>query len=92
MSSAQVLMNKGKQRASAYIQAECCNPSAPNGRPMQLDELLDIILSPSKPIDDWDTIDWCKWLMAGGRTPDEFCNTGRYDYRRVPFVASSNYS
>ncbi|XP_043272202.1 E3 ubiquitin-protein ligase Ubr3 isoform X3 [Venturia canescens] len=79
-SSIQVLMNKGKQRASAYIHAECSNPSADSGRPQHLDELLDILLSPSKPIDDWDTIDWCKWLMAGGRTPDEFSNTVRlYD-------------
>ena len=35
-----------------------------------------ILLNPSKAIDDWDAIDWCKWLMAGGRTPDEFVNTG----------------
>ncbi|KAL1485543.1 hypothetical protein MTO96_010052 [Rhipicephalus appendiculatus] len=46
----------------------------------ELNELLDIILDPRKPIDIWDTIDWCKWLMAGGKTPDEFSQTvRRYD-------------
>lgn len=74
-SSAQVLM-KGKPRAAVYIHAECSNPAGTGTHPKHLDEMLDIILSPSKPIDDWDTIDWCKWLMAGGRTPDEFSNTG----------------
>lgn len=43
----------------------------------QLNELLDAILDPLKPIDMWDTVDWCRWLMAGGKTPDEFANTGK---------------
>lgn len=70
--SAQVLINKGKRGAAAYIHAECIS----SGSPSHLNELLDILLIPSKAIDDWETIDWCKWLMAGGRTPDEFSNTG----------------
>ncbi|XP_015603280.1 E3 ubiquitin-protein ligase Ubr3 isoform X2 [Cephus cinctus] len=78
--SAQVLMNKGKRGAAAYIHAECSNPAIGTGCPQHLNELLDILLNPGKAIDDWDTIDWCKWLMAGGRTPDEFANTVRiYD-------------
>ncbi|XP_076228505.1 ubr3 ubiquitin ligase isoform X4 [Nomia melanderi] len=79
-SSAQVLMNKGKRGAAAYIYAECSNPTLDTGEPQHLNELLDILLNPSKAIDDWEVIDWCKWLMAGGRTPDEFVNTVRtYD-------------
>ncbi|XP_011496807.1 PREDICTED: E3 ubiquitin-protein ligase UBR3 [Ceratosolen solmsi marchali] len=78
--SAQVLLNKGKRGASAYIHAECSNAALGSSCPHHLNELLDILLIPSKPIDDWETIDWCKWLMAGGRTPDEFANTVRvYD-------------
>ncbi|XP_020708415.2 E3 ubiquitin-protein ligase Ubr3 [Athalia rosae] len=81
--SAQVLMNKGKRGAAAYVHAECCNPNntdISSESPTHLNELLDILLIPSKAIDDWETIDWCKWLMAGGRTPDEFSNTVRiYD-------------
>ncbi|XP_012275050.1 E3 ubiquitin-protein ligase Ubr3 isoform X2 [Orussus abietinus] len=78
--SAQVLINKGKRGAAAYIHADCSNSALGNGCPQHLNELLDILLNPSKPIDDWETIDWCKWLMAGGRTPDEFANTVRiYD-------------
>ncbi|CAH1395459.1 unnamed protein product [Nezara viridula] len=71
-----VLMKKGKRGAAAFIHADCSN-SAPR---KSLDDLLDILLNPSKAIDEWDTIDWCKWLMAGGRTPDEFSSiVRRYD-------------
>ncbi|XP_075538293.1 ubr3 ubiquitin ligase isoform X3 [Dermacentor variabilis] len=74
--AAEVLIKKGKRGAAAYFQSECARTS----NPRQLNELLDIILDPRKPIDIWDTIDWCKWLMAGGKTPDEFSQTvRRYD-------------
>lgn len=45
-------------------------------KPLHLNEVLDNLLNPAKAIDEWETIDWCKWLMAGGRTPDEFSSTG----------------
>lgn len=70
--AAQVLMKKGKRGAAAYIHAECSTTS-----PKHLNELLDLLLNPGKAIDEWETIDWCKWLMAGGRTPDEFANIGK---------------
>ncbi|XP_053609787.1 E3 ubiquitin-protein ligase Ubr3 [Plodia interpunctella] len=66
-SSAQVLMKKGKRGAAGYIHAECVN-----GSPQHLGPLLDVLLNPSKAIDEWETVDWCRWLIAGGRTPDEF--------------------
>jgi hypothetical protein len=69
-------MNKGKLGASAYIHAECSNAALGSSCPHHLNELLDILFNPSKSIDDWETIDWCKWLMAGGRTPAEFTHTG----------------
>lgn len=71
-SSAHVLMKKGKRAAATYVLSECAQTPTPKN----LHELLDLILKPSKPIDEWETIDWCKWLMAGGRTPDEFSAIG----------------
>lgn len=70
-----VLMKKGKRAAAQYIQAECSNTTSPQ----HLNELLDLLLNPGKAIDEWETIDWCKWLMASGQTPDEFANTGKDD-------------
>ncbi|XP_045773199.1 E3 ubiquitin-protein ligase Ubr3 isoform X1 [Maniola jurtina] len=63
----QVLMKKGKRGAAAYIHADCVS-----GYPQYLGPLLDVLLNPGKAIDEWETIDWCRWLLAGGRTPDEF--------------------
>ncbi|KAF7270509.1 hypothetical protein GWI33_016531 [Rhynchophorus ferrugineus] len=70
---AKVLMSKGKRATAAYIHADC----AATRNPQHLKEVLDNLLNPAKSMDDWDTIDWCKWLMAAGRTPDEFASTGR---------------
>lgn len=69
---AKVLLAKGKRAAAAYIHADCSNAT----NPQYLNEVLDNLLNPAKAIDEWETIDWCKWLMAGGRTPDEFSSTG----------------
>ncbi|XP_013164217.1 PREDICTED: E3 ubiquitin-protein ligase UBR3-like [Papilio xuthus] len=74
-STAQVLMKKGKRGAASYIHADCAS-----GSPQHLGPLLDVLLNPSKAIDEWETIDWCRWLLAGGRTPDEFAAVVRsYD-------------
>ncbi|RZC40289.1 hypothetical protein BDFB_004066 [Asbolus verrucosus] len=69
---AKVLMAKGKRATAAYIHADCSNSPCPQ----HLNAVLDSLLNPAKSIDEWETIDWCKWLMAGGRTPDEFASTG----------------
>lgn len=71
--AAHVLMKKGKRGAAAYIHADCSGATSPD----HLNELLDLLLNPRKAIDEWETIDWCKWLMAGGRTPDEFSSIGK---------------
>ncbi|XP_058794286.1 E3 ubiquitin-protein ligase Ubr3 isoform X2 [Phymastichus coffea] len=75
--SAQVLLSKGKRIAANHIYQEFSNSGRSAGEPSNLTQILDILLSPTKPIDDWETIDWMKWLMAGGRTPDEFASTVR---------------
>ncbi|XP_075237272.1 ubr3 ubiquitin ligase isoform X2 [Lycorma delicatula] len=73
---AHILMKRGRRGAASHIHSDCSNA----GSPRLLNELLDILLNPGKNIDEWETIDWCKWLMAGGRTPDEFSSiVRRYD-------------
>ncbi|XP_045478273.1 E3 ubiquitin-protein ligase Ubr3 isoform X3 [Harmonia axyridis] len=75
---AKVLMNKGKKATAVYLQTDCKNPTGCNTK--CLNEVLDNLLNPVKCIDEWETIDWCKWLIAGGNTPDEYANTVRkYD-------------
>lgn len=72
-SAANVLMKKGKRGAAVYVHADCASSSSPQ----HLYDLLAVLLNPRKAIDEWETIDWCKWLMAGGRTPDEFASIGK---------------
>ncbi|XP_071446964.1 E3 ubiquitin-protein ligase Ubr3 isoform X2 [Hetaerina americana] len=73
---AHVLMRKGKRGAASFVKDECHNTSSP----VHLNKLLNLLLNPNKAIDEWETIDWFKWLMAGGDTPDEFAaNVRRYD-------------
>nr|XP_018904322.1 PREDICTED: E3 ubiquitin-protein ligase UBR3 isoform X2 [Bemisia tabaci] len=75
--AAHVLMKKGKRGAAAYVHSDC----AIKGSNRLLNEVLDILLNPRKSINEWETIDWLKWLMAGGKTPDEFSNlVRRYDH------------
>lgn len=71
----EVLLKKGHRAAAAYIHAECSR----SARPETLNKLLDNLLNPSKDIDNWETIEWCKWLMAGGCTPDEFAANGKWN-------------
>lgn len=66
-------MRKDKRGAAAYIHADCAS-----GPPQHLGRLLDVLLHPNKAIDERDTIDWCRWLIAGGRTPDEFAAIGEH--------------
>lgn len=48
-----------------------------------LNLLLDDLLMPDKRINDPETIDWCKWLIAGGRIPEDFAQIG--EWSRVLF-------
>uniref|UniRef100_T1JNI2 E3 ubiquitin-protein ligase n=1 Tax=Strigamia maritima TaxID=126957 RepID=T1JNI2_STRMM len=74
--AARGLPNMDKRAAAAFLHAEL--PRS-NGI-QQLNDLLDVVLEPNKQIDDFEAIDWCRCLMSGGRTPDEFSTTVRkYD-------------
>lgn len=70
--AAQILMRKGKRGAAVYVQAECSRTTDPS----HLKELLHSLLNPQKPIDELETVDWIKWLIAGGKTPAEYASTG----------------
>ena len=77
MTYAEVLIRKGKRGAAAYVQAECNSAKAePSKSPQHLNALLDHLLHPEKPIDDQETIDWCRWLVGGGRDFDDFAANG----------------
>nr|CAD7264078.1 unnamed protein product [Timema shepardi] len=87
--AAHVLMKKGKRGAAAYVHADCSN----SAYPQHLNELLDLLLNPGKTIDDWETIDWCKWLIAGGRTPDEFASNEQAQHpKRAGTNDTSDYA
>lgn len=68
---AAMVMDKGFRDGSALINDECVK-----GGTEYLDCVLDVILNPDDNIDNSTNIDWCKWLIAGGRTPDEFAAIG----------------
>lgn len=72
------LLRRDKRTVAASLKAEC---SRPDGRGVQLlSELLDNVLSPKRPAAEAEAIEWCKWLMAGGESFDDFCKTVRaYD-------------
>ncbi|PRD20646.1 UNVERIFIED_CONTAM: Ubr3 [Trichonephila clavipes] len=74
--AADVLIKKGKRATAAYIQGVCTSQSNSD----ITNEVFDSILNPLVPINDWDSIDWCKWLLAGGRTPEDYTQTvQKYD-------------
>ena len=73
--AAQILMRKGKRGAARHVQAECSRTADPQ----HLKELLNTLLNPQKPIDDLETVDWIKWLIAGGKNPPDFASTGNFD-------------
>lgn len=70
--AAENIIKKGKRQAASYIQSFCSNHHCPD----ITNEVFDSILNPANPIDDWDTIDWCRWLLAGGKSPEEYTQTG----------------
>lgn len=76
----------GKRSAAAHINTDLATASAVQSvhatvvaaaaNPL-LDEFLHLILHPEQRIDDSDNIEWCKYLIAGGRTPAEFAAIGK---------------
>lgn len=45
-----------------------------------LDDMLDVLLNPYDAISEWNNLDWLRWLMAGGKTLDEFSSAGKLQF------------
>jgi len=45
-----------------------------------LDEMLDVLLNPYDAISEWSNLDWIRWLMASGKTLDEFSSAGKFQF------------
>ena len=61
------------------LQAECnsSNAGEPSRKePQHLNALLDYLLDPEKDINNQDTIDWCRWLVGGGTSYEDFSQNG----------------
>lgn len=43
-----------------------------------LDDMLDVLLNPYDAISEANNLEWLRWLMAGGKTPDEFSSAGKF--------------
>lgn len=71
--AAQALLKRGKRTMASCVKNECIRSA---GQQPQLNELLTYLLDPQVLIDDFERIDWCRWLIAGGETFDEFAKTG----------------
>lgn len=69
-----MLRQKGKRATANLIQSEC----SANGTSENLTAMLDDLLSPDKDIYDSDNIEWCKWIIAGGKSPSEFSSIGKF--------------
>lgn len=74
-SLSKLLRQKGKRATASLIQSEV----SANGYSKNLEAMMDDILSPDKDIFDSDNIEWCKWIMAGGKSPIDFSSIGEYN-------------
>ncbi|KAK3103122.1 hypothetical protein FSP39_016629 [Pinctada imbricata] len=69
------LLKRGKRSVASYFKAEWSRKS---GSHKSFKEFMDYLFDPRrKSIDDVETIDWCRWLIAGGSTYDEYSKTVR---------------
>lgn len=106
-SPAYALMKRGKRGAAEIIATDCCNIAAiaaanaqredetavptPLQRCALLDNLLDVLLNPYDAIGEWNNLDWLRWLMAGGKTLDEFNTAGEHLIIHKTWFFFSNY-
>ncbi|XP_067642366.1 E3 ubiquitin-protein ligase Ubr3 isoform X2 [Eurosta solidaginis] len=67
---------RSRKEVAALINVECCRGTTTP----ELDAVMDKLFNPGTPIDNADNIEWIRWLIAGGRTPQEFVKIVRsYD-------------
>lgn len=64
---------QGKKVTASIIHQEL----SVNGNSETLNIMLDDLLSPDKLIADSDNIEWCKWIIASGKSPNDFSTQGK---------------
>ena len=68
------LLKRSKRSVAVHMKSECQKQTDSQ----KLVDLLDHLLNPEKPIDEYETLDWLRWLISGGSTFDEFARTGKH--------------
>lgn len=63
---------QGKKATASIIHQEL----SANGLSETLNIMLDDLLSPDKLITESDNIEWCKWIIASGKSPNDFSTQG----------------
>ncbi|RWS04809.1 E3 ubiquitin-protein ligase UBR3-like protein [Dinothrombium tinctorium] len=73
------LLKKGKKVASCLIHSQCVKLN--NGEECALfNQFCDYLLDPKKNISEPEIVDWLRWIISAGMTPDEFANeVKKYD-------------
>ncbi|WAQ93484.1 UBR3-like protein [Mya arenaria] len=70
------LLKRSKRSVAVSVKSECSKQHDSQ----KLTDLLDFLLNPEKPLDEYETLDWLRWLISGGSTFEEFSKTVRqYD-------------
>lgn len=67
------LKQQGKKATATSIFQEL----SANGHSETLNIMLDDLLNPDKSINESDNIEWCKWIIASGKSPNEFSTQGK---------------
>ncbi|XP_037934520.1 E3 ubiquitin-protein ligase Ubr3 [Teleopsis dalmanni] len=59
---------RSRKEVAALVNGECCR----GGPTPDLDSLMNTLFNANTAIDNPNNIEWVRWLIAGGRTPQEF--------------------
>lgn len=66
------ILKRDKRQVATQIKNDLSRPSSQQ----QLDEILNYLLDPEKPI-GFEAIDWCKFLISGGVPFTEYAANGK---------------
>lgn len=75
----QAILKRGKREVAISAKSDCLQHKLG-----QLNILLNHFLDPSKSLDDFSNLEWCRCLIAGGMSFDEFSKTGDDGFRMKP--------
>lgn len=78
---------QGKKATSGMIHQEL----SANGYSETLNIMLDDLLSPEKLITETDNIEWCKWIIASGKSPNDFSTQGKLSIFKILSKASDQF-